>query len=113
MTTYQEFTWHPRLDPEGTSTFRVRSAQFGDGYKQVVGDGINNESRTWPLTFTGAEHEIRPIRDFLRLHQGFKPFEWTPPMDIKGLFEVAEFTVRPHGAGIYSLFATFVQRFAP
>lgn len=110
---YQTFVWCPRIDPEGTSSFRVLSAQFGDGYKQSVGDGINNEVRSWPLEFVGKGDYVKPIRDFLRAHQGYKPFKWTPPMDIEGLFEVKEFRLTPHGANVYTLSATFEQRFAP
>lgn len=110
---FQTFTWCPRVDPEGTTAFRVHEIQFGDGYKQSVGDGINNEVRTWPLTFVGLEHEIAPIRDFLRAHKGYKPFKWTPPLDSEGLYEVQQFTLRPHGGGVYTLSATFAQRFLP
>lgn len=110
--TYQVFTWCPRIEPEGASTFRVLSAQFGDGYKQSVGDGINNEIRSWPLTFTGREAYIVPIRDFLRAHQGYKPFYWKPPLETEAfLFEVTEFSVVPMGGRAYTLTATFVQRF--
>jgi len=42
----ETFTWSPRVDPEGTSTFRVLRAQFGDGYAQEAGDGIHNETMT-------------------------------------------------------------------
>ncbi|MCP5854454.1 phage tail protein, partial [Klebsiella pneumoniae] len=44
------FTWCPYIEPTGSGTFRVRSAQFGNGYRQVAGDGINNEVQSWPLT---------------------------------------------------------------
>jgi phage-related protein len=35
------FTYTPQIDPTGTTTLRVRKAQFGDGYMQTVADGIN------------------------------------------------------------------------
>ncbi|HIH9438977.1 TPA: tail fiber domain-containing protein [Klebsiella variicola subsp. variicola] len=31
------FTWSPRVNPQQTVNFRVRKAQFGDGYAQVAG----------------------------------------------------------------------------
>lgn len=110
---YQEFTWCPRTEPTGTNQYRVLEAQFGDGYRQSVGDGINNETRSWQLSFVGRESEIVPIRNFLRQHQGYMPFEWTPPLESKGLYEVRQFQVVPNGAGIYTLSATFDQRFEP
>jgi len=111
---YETFTWCPRTDPDGTSRFRILSAQFGDGYAQEAGDGINNEIRSWPLQFVGSENYIKPIRNFLRSHAGFKPFLWTPPMeDEQGLFVVREFRTRAMGGGAYTLTATFEERFAP
>lgn len=111
---YETFTWCPRTDPDGKSSFRVLSAQFGDGYAQEAGDGINNEIRSWPLQFVGSENYIKPIRNFLRRHAGFKPFSWTPPMETEpGLFVVREFSLRPMGGKVYTLAATFEERFAP
>jgi len=110
---YQMFTWCPRIDPTGTHSFRVLSAQFGDGYKQSVGDGINNEVQTWPLQFTGDAAYINGIVSFLRAHRGYLPFQWTPPLGELGLYEAGEFSVTPHGGGKYTLAVTFEQRFAP
>lgn len=109
---HETFIWCPETGTEGSSTFRVLTAQFGDGYKQSAGDGINNEVNSWPLTFKGLEHEIKPIRDFLRSHKGYKPFYWKPPLETEAfLFEVTEFSVVPMGGRAYTLTATFVQRF--
>jgi|SRR5690625_2658879 len=110
---YQEFTWCPLIEPEGTHSFRTHSARFGDGYKQSVGDGINNESESWPVQFRGTKSYIVPIRDFLREHQGFKPFLWTPPLGEQGLYEASEFNLLAMGGGLYTLSTTFTQRFAP
>ncbi len=35
------FTWCPRLNASSDTKFRTRTVQFGDGYKQVSGDGLN------------------------------------------------------------------------
>ena len=111
---YKTFSWPAHSDPTANTRYRTLSAQFGDGYKQSVGDGVNNEINSWPLTFKGLEHEIIPIRDFLREHQGFKPFYWKPPLESEAfLFEVPEFSLVPLGGRAYTLTATFVQRFAP
>ncbi|NOK93697.1 phage tail protein, partial [Escherichia coli] len=58
------FTWSPRVNPQQTVNFRVRKAQFGDGYTQVSGDGINTRSQDWELSFVGTEDYIRPIKQF-------------------------------------------------
>jgi len=105
------FTWTPYIEPTGTGTFRVRSAQFGNGYRQVAGDGINNEVQSWPLTFRGKEAYVLEILTFLRSHKGFAPFTWTPPLGAAALFTCASYAATPHGAGLYTLTATFDQYF--
>lgn len=110
---YQIFTWRSTSEVQGTSTFKVLSAQFGDGYKQAVGDGLNNESGSWQLQFVGGKEYIAAIRDFLKQHKGFRPFEWQPPFGDSSLYEVNEYTITPQGGTLYMLHATFQQRFAP
>lgn len=107
------FSWCPRVDVVGTETDRVRTAQFGDGYSQAVGDGINTRVGTWPLTFTGKRDYILPIKAFLDRHGGHKSFLWTPPLGEPSLFRAPERTVSPHGAENYTLTVTFNQVFAP
>lgn len=112
MTT-QTFTWAPRLDPTGTSTYRVRTAQFGDGYKQTVADGINNKTQSWPLSFNGKSSKITPIRDFLDARMGYQSFYWTPPLGTQGLYKCASHTLHHMGAGNYELNCVFEQSFQP
>lgn len=42
----ETFNWSPRVNPSQDVTMRTREAQFGDGYTQTSGDGLNppNES---------------------------------------------------------------------
>ena len=47
----QTFEFPARVNAAGDMRFRVRKAQFGDGYAQVSGDGINPIVRSWDLTF--------------------------------------------------------------
>jgi len=107
----QTFTWSPYIEPTGTGSFRVRAAQFGNGYRQVAGDGINNEVQRWPLTFRGDEAHVQAILGFLRSHKGFMPFNWTPPLGQPGSYTCATWGATPHGAGLYTLTATFEQHF--
>jgi len=101
------FTWAPLVDPTGDISFRTRSAQFGDGYKQVAADGINNEQQSWPLTFGGEEEEISQIVAFLRAHKGSTAFLWTPPLGVQSLWICPSFSATPHTPGLYSISATF------
>lgn len=109
----EEFTWCPRINAEQEVTFRTRSAQFGDGYKQVSGDGINTRSQKWTLEFTGDEGYIIAIKAFLDRHQGTKSFAWRPPLESLGLYRCNTYTPTALGAGKHSLSATFEQAFAP
>jgi phage-related protein len=64
---------------------RVRVAQFGDGYSQRVGDGLNNAPRSWSLTFgKRTEAEIDAIEAFLAGEGGTTAFDWTPPRGAAG-----------------------------
>ncbi|WP_243689793.1 phage tail protein, partial [Cronobacter sakazakii] len=49
----ETFTWCPRINAGGEVTHRVRRAQFGDGYAQASGDGINARGQKWDLEFVG------------------------------------------------------------
>lgn len=106
------FTWRPLTNPTGTSTFAVLAAQFGDGYSQEAEDGINNETQSWPLTFSGSKAEMQPIVDFFRTHKGAAGFLWTPLMGTQGIYKVVSFTMN-EASGIYTITATFQQKFAP
>lgn len=112
MTT-QTFTWAPLIDPTGAATYRVRTARFGDGYKQTVADGINNKEQSWPLAFAGTVAEMTPIRDFLDARMGYQSFYWTPPLGTQGLFRCGSHTLKPLGNGLFEINATFEQSFQP
>ena len=106
------FTWTIQSETTGTETARVRTAQFGDGYSQVVQDGINNVSSNWPITVGGISTDVLAARDFLRARAG-SSFYWTPPRDVQGLYRCASWTVQPRGGEAFTLTATFQQVFAP
>ncbi|RQU14186.1 phage tail protein [Burkholderia cenocepacia] len=105
------FTWVPLVGAKGTAKFSVRTAQFGDGYRQDVADGINNKADSWPLVFTGHSSLISPIKSFLDARQGYQSFYWTPPLRPQGLFKCAQYTVTLVEGDIYTLEASFVEAF--
>ncbi len=108
-----QFTWCPLIEPTGTGTFRVRAAQFGDGYRQVAGDGINNLSESWPLTFKGTSAYITEILSFLKARKGYIAFTWTPPLGEQALWTCETYGSNPLGGGMHTLTATFEQYFEP
>lgn len=109
----ETFTWSPRVNPTQTVNMRTRKAQFGDGYTQVSGDGINPRSQEWDLTFIGPESYIQTIKQFLDQHEGIKSFVWKPPLEDSGLYRCEQYKPTPMGGGNYSLTATFTQAFKP
>lgn len=112
MTT-QTFTWSATDAATGDATFRVRTAQFGDGYAQVVADGLHNRVGSWPLTFTGPTSRIEAIMAFLDARGGSESFYWTPPLGVQGLYRCAQYSLHREGGDIYSVTATFDEAFAP
>ncbi len=110
----ETFTWKAAgPSAQGDVSLRARAAQFGDGYKQVVADGINNKQQTWPMKFVGDAARIRSIMDFIDRHAGYKSFYWTPPLGVQGLYRIAQYTPAVEAAGVYSCTASFEQAFHP
>ncbi|MCS6235665.1 phage tail protein [Shewanella baltica] len=109
----QTFTWAPDNGATGETQYRTRAAQFGDGYSQAVGDGINSKVQSWPLTFTKNKATAESITEFFDDHQGFKAFIWTPPLGTASLWKVTQQTNTPLGGGMYRITATFEQSFHP
>lgn len=64
------FNYPACINAAGDIRFRIRKAQFGDGYMQVSGDGINPITRSSDLTFIGKYSYITSIIAFLEDHQG-------------------------------------------
>ncbi|HEY1140083.1 MAG TPA: phage tail protein [Lysobacter sp.] len=106
------FTWPTEVGAAGEISFRVRKAQFGDGYAQAVGDGINNRAQRWPVTVWGGLEEVQPAVDFLDAHAGFKSFLWTSPKG-QGLYRCESYTLTPGPSDSWSLVATFEEHFGP
>lgn len=111
--TIQTFTYPARVNASGDTQFKVRKIQFGDGYTQVSGDGINNVSQSWNLSFLGDNTYILEIIQFLSTHQGVKSFQWTPPLGKMGLYRCDSYKHAALGGDRYSLTATFEQAHHP
>lgn len=114
--TIKTFTWRTQIQsaPQGTFTHRVREAKFGDGYKQVSGDGLNPETQSWPITLTGRVADIQPAFTFIRQHT-VNSFLWTPPFGEIGLYRVVKDSIGavPIGSNAMTVTATFEQSYAP
>lgn len=109
----EKFTWRATGQPSGTATFRRLTAQFGDGYRQVAGDGINSKVQSWPLTFAGSMKEMQAVTAFLDKHAGIASFLWTPPFGTEGYYEAPAYSLNPVGGDVYTVSVTFQQVFKP
>lgn len=107
------FPWRPRIESPVSESFKTFDAQFGDGYGQSTGDGINNAQEAWNLTFIGKSEEIFEIRSFLRRHGGWKSFQWTTSFGDDYLFRAKGLQMSKVGANVYNLTVTFTQTFQP
>jgi len=60
-------------------TYRVKKAQFGNGYSQRAKDGINNKVQVWQLVFSALDAtETATLRDALDSTEGTDYITWTP-----------------------------------
>ncbi|MFK3971186.1 phage tail protein [Pseudomonas sp. NPDC087358] len=109
----ETFTWPTQSGDAPDITYRVRSSQFGDGYKQIVGDGLNNKRASYPITFTGPRPSVLLLMAFLDRHAGSKAFLWTTPLGELGLFTCDKPVPMPIGGGMFKVTATFNQAFHP
>jgi phage-related protein len=96
-----------------SSEAKVLQADFGDGYTQRAGDGLNNVRRTWEVSWENYPNaSIVELETFLKGQGGYKSFFWTPPNStIAAKWSCKTWKSKPAGFGISTLSATFVEEF--
>lgn len=106
------FTTAPDFGIQLSVKPRVLTAQFGDGYMQRVGDGINIAGESWSLTFSARTASERDtILNFLKARNGIESFDWTSPSGTVGKFICPEWSYTPVNAAANSITASFQQVF--
>lgn len=77
------------LQTTARRSVRTQRMQFGDGYSQVLTDGLNSQQEIWSCT-TGplTEEQAYGIESYLYRKKG-QAFTWTPPNATKAF--VAQF----------------------
>jgi phage-related protein len=105
------FTWLPMPGGVQTKRPRVITSQFGDGYQQRIGDGINTNPRSWSLRFTRLTADIDAIEAFLDARKGTESFVWVPPRGLTGKWICAEWSSIEHTDKVQEIFATFNEVF--
>ena len=67
------------IEAEKSVVFREVSAQFGDGYKQVAPDGINNKIDNWNITWSPlSSTELTTVETVLNTNGSWGILSWTP-----------------------------------
>ena len=69
----------PTYGAQKTSQPRVAKVQFGDGYEMRAVFGLNQNPKSWSLTWEVSEANADTIEDFLDARGGAESFDWTPP----------------------------------
>jgi phage-related protein len=107
------FTWATRLQASEQISVSVLLAQFGDGYKQIAGRGINDQAETWTLTCNGKKSPMTEVRTFLLSHVTTS-FWWTNPWGEEKLYRVKSDSVNPKfiNGDFVEIAFTFEQAFA-
>lgn len=108
------FTWCARTEASEQLNVATIQAQFGDGYKQIAGKGINEASESWSLTCNGRLGAMAPVRAFLKSHVTTS-FWWTNPWGEKKLYRVKSDSINPKfvNGDFVEISFTFEQAFAP
>ncbi|RYZ44874.1 MAG: hypothetical protein EOO72_05240 [Myxococcaceae bacterium] len=76
----ERFLFTPDYGAQADAVPRVRRAQFGDGYTQRSGDGLNPVLQRWALQFTGkSKADADALEAFLSAHAGIEAFEFVTP----------------------------------
>lgn len=104
------FTWRPTYSGSAEHKPKVHKAEFGDGYTQRTPVGLNNDLRTWRLTFrdrTDAERDA--IMAFLRARKGAEPFDWTDTFNYAAKWTCEEYSATPEDEDKNTISATFVE----
>jgi phage-related protein len=95
-------------------TARILKAQFGNSYAQRSGDGLNNISSVYSVSFENLTRaEANFIVDFFRDQGGYKGFYWTPPGQTQKLWRCEKWSRTHVDATFDSLAAQFEEVFTP
>lgn len=93
----ETFNWPVNVGASGEVTHKILKNEFGDGYTQAFGLGINSRSASYNVSVTGfvdgvRDPNIKPIIDFLDARKGYESFYWTAPDGKTGLYRVESYS---------------------
>lgn len=104
----------PTYGAQKSSQPAVRKVQFGDGYSQRLTFGLNQNPKSWSLTWEVSETNADTIEDFLDARGGTESFDWTPPDTATSYKWICEqWTKTIPYLNRATISATFMQVFEP
>lgn len=106
------FTWVVNTSASPTIGYTVRTAQFGDGYAQDAGEGVNNKTESWEVTCVGSDTDINAIMTFMDGLAGYKSFFWTNPLGQLGLYKCKNPSPTELGGNTFQFTGTFTKAYA-
>lgn len=89
----ERFKWRVLKDTSPSVEYRVEEISFGDGYEQVVGDGINTDKSKYSLSVLGDKKTTKEVIGFLNRHRGVTPFLFEHPTLGEGVFRCTGFSL--------------------
>lgn len=110
-------TFTPPIDPSPGIGRRVKynvfEAEFGDGYSQTVGNGINFRRRQMTLAWDVlTDDQADEIAEFFFPRAKTTPFYWQPPRESEPVKWICdEWTDDVTQDGLRKITATFIQSF--
>jgi phage-related protein len=109
----ETFSYVPDRGFSKTTKPRVLLYQFGDGYAQRTGDGINHIASVFSLTFSGRSvATANAIIAFLVDTGGRTYFLWTPPGESSQIKVIASEWTEVHDTSVSrTISVTFTQVF--
>ncbi len=111
------FSFDVEAEADGEVKQNTWENNFGDGFVQAGGVGINTKTQSWSLSHTGLlveGEETFEIRKFLDRHEGYRTCYWTPPGGVQGRYRAKGYKIRARGApNLVTISWTFDQRFTP
>ena len=108
----QTFMWRVENSLTPTIKYEVDEVQFGNGYKQVSSDGVNNKTEQYAIRVHARTEEAKVIMAFFDEHAGRRSFFWTPPLGTLGLYTCLDPNPTEQGGGLYVITGTFVKSYA-
>ena len=105
----------PDFGAQRSSEPATRKVSFGDGYEQRLAFGLNQNPRSWSLTWSAKTNSVaNAIEAFFDARQGQEAFDWIPITESTASKFVVESWNREYQyADISTITATFRQVFEP